>query len=324
LEAVVPDSADSVITNETRKAGRRRADRIVGASRATERALDQAAAAARSELPVVVTGPSGSGRKFIARAIHNWSARASGPLVTLSCAAVGPELQTREIFGCSNGAYPAAPAEHAGVLASASGGTVHLTDIEGLAAKARTALRSALVDGSFRRDGDESEQPLRARLIGSAEAWPEAGPFAQLPCHEVRLAPLSERPEDILPLAAHFLALFASELGVRATGFTAEARDALLAEAWQGNVRELRERVRHAVHLAGDGAITHESLALAREGEDPPSFKDAKRAFETRYVEGMLRRCGGNISRAARLAKKDRKDFYDVIRRTGVDPSRFR
>jgi two-component system response regulator GlrR len=296
----------------------------VGASRATERALDQAAAAARSQLPVVVTGPSGSGRKFIARAIHNWSARAPGPLVTLSCAAVSPELQTREIFGCSNGAYPAAPAEHAGGLANAAGGTLHLTNIEGLAPRARTALRSALVDGSFPRDGDGSEQPLRARLIGSAEAWPEASPFAQLPCHEVRLAPLSERPEDILPLAAHFLALFASELGVRATGFTTEAREALLAEAWQGNVRELRERVRQAVHLAGDGAITHEALALAREGEDPPSFKDAKRAFETRYVEGMLRRCGGNISRAARLAKKDRKDFYDVIRRTGVDPSRFR
>ncbi|UCE85183.1 MAG: sigma-54-dependent Fis family transcriptional regulator [Deltaproteobacteria bacterium] len=318
------DSGDALSAAETRTAGRRRSDRIVGASRATERALDQAAAAARSELPVVVTGPSGSGRRFIARAIHSWSARSAGPLVTLSCVAVNSALQAREIFGTSAGAHAPAPAEHIGALTRAAGGTLHLTDIEGLAPEARVALRSALVDGSFRREGDGTEQPLRARLIGSAEEWPEAGPFAQLPCHEVRLAPLSERPEDVLPLAAHFLALFASELGVQATGFTAEARDALLAESWQGNVRELRERIRQAVQLSGGGAVTHEALALAAEDGEPPSFKDAKRAFETRYVEGMLRRCGGNISRAARLAKKDRKDFYDVIRRTGVDPSRFR
>jgi two-component system response regulator GlrR len=78
------------------------------------------------------------------------------------------------------------------------------------------------------------------------------------------------------------------------------------------------------LHLSGSGALSAEALMLSTEGEDVPSLKDAKRAFETRYVEGLLRRCSGNISRAARLAKKDRKDFYDVIRRTGVDPTEFR
>ena len=90
------------------------------------------------------------------------------------------------------------------------------------------------------------------------------------------------------------------------------------------SIRELAERVRQAVKLAGNGAISAEALLLAADGDNVPSFKDAKRAFETRYVVGLLRRCSGNISRAARLAKKDRKDFYDVIRRTGVDPSEFR
>ena len=92
--------------------------------------------------------------------------------------------------------------------------------------------------------------------------------------------------------------------------------------AW--NVRELAERIRQAIKLSGNAAITAEALLLAAEGESIPSFKEAKRAFETRYVTGLLRRCSGNISRAARLAKKDRKDFYDVIRRTGVDPGEFR
>ena len=91
-----------------------------------------------------------------------------------------------------------------------------------------------------------------------------------------------------------------------------------------GNVRELAERIRQAIKLAGNGSVTAEALMLAADGEKVPSFKEAKRAFETRYVVGLLRRCGGNISRAARLAKKDRKDFYDVIRRTGVNPQDFR
>ena len=114
-------------------------------------------------------------------------------------------------------------------------------------------------------------------------------------------------------------------MACRPLGFTAEARRLLLEEQWRANVRELRERIRLAFDLAGRGGISAESLMLATEGENVPSFKEAKRAFETRYVEGLLRRCSGNISRAARLAKKDRKDFYDVIRRTGsIDPSEFR
>jgi two-component system response regulator GlrR len=107
-------------------------------------------------------------------------------------------------------------------------------------------------------------------------------------------------------------------------GFTVEARAALLAESWPGNARELAERVDQALRLTRSGAISAEALSIAAPPEQIPSFKDAKRAFERRYVTGLLRRCDGNISRAARLAKKDRKDFYDVIRRTGVDPTEFR
>jgi two-component system response regulator GlrR len=140
----------------------------------------------------------------------------------------------------------------------------------------------------------------------------------------IKIAPLAERREDVLPLAAHFLRLYADEEGAKPVGFTPDARNALLSEEWRGNVRELAERIRQAIKLSGNAAITAEALLLAAEGENVPSFKEAKRAFETRYVTGLLRRCSGNISRAARLAKKDRKDFYDVIRRTGVDPADFR
>ena len=149
-------------------------------------------------------------------------------------------------------------------------------------------------------------------------------PFGDLPHTAIELAPLAQRAEDVLPLAAHFLRLYATEEGLEPVGFTTDARNALVSEGWPGNVRELSERVHLALRLAGSGAISAEALLLSADAEEVPSFKEAKRAFETRYVVGLLRRCGGNISRAARLAKKDRKDFYDVIRRTGVNPSDFR
>jgi two-component system response regulator GlrR len=118
------------------------------------------------------------------------------------------------------------------------------------------------------------------------------------------------------------LASFAEEAGIRSQGFSADARAFLETEQWPGDTRELRGRIREALRLCGEAPVSAEALLLVR--DEVPSFKDAKRAFETRYVVGLLRRCNGNISRAARLARKDRKDFYDVIRRTGVDPSSFR
>jgi len=307
-----------------RPVGRRREDRIVGASRATQNVLEQASSAARSPLPVLIWGQPGSGREFVARAIHAWGPRAGAPFVTLACGAIPDALQAREMFGCADGVHALLPAAHDGLLARADAGTAFLDDLDRLRPEPRDALRRALAEGSFLREGASTKEPVRARVIATASAPLAAEPFGELPHHRIELLPLAERREDVLPLAAHFLAAFSEELRTPAIGFSPDARAYLLAETWPGNVRELRARVREAARLCGGGAISAEALLLAAEDDDIPSFKDAKRAFEARYVMGLLRRCGGNISRAARLAKKDRKDFYDVIRRTGVDPSNFR
>ncbi len=307
-----------------RPTGRRRHDRIVGAARATQQVVDQAVAAARVELPVLTVGPAGSGKEHISRAIHAWSNRAAGPFVVVSCRAMSEALLGREIFGCGPDVYPLIQEEYAGALARAAGGTVLIRGIDAVPEEHRRALETALTQGRFQPEGTSAAAPLRARVMATASDNSGKSAFGELPHHQIELLPLAQRREDVLPLAAHCLRLSADEAGVRPVGFTSDARAALLDEPWPGNVRELSERVRQAVQLAGDGSISAEALLLASELDEVPSFKEAKRAFETRYVVGLLRRCGGNISRAARLAKKDRKDFYDVIRRTGVNPAEFR
>jgi len=260
---------------------------------------------------------------MIARAVHEWSKRRAQPLVALSCSAIPEALQGRELFGCAEGVYPAVPGEYSGALERAGNTTLLLEEISALQSEVCAELLAGIAAGEWQREGDPRARSLEARVILSGSS--AASPFgAGQPHYEIQIPALAERPEDVLPLAAHYLRAFAEDAGVLPVGFTADARACLESELWPGDVQELRQRVRQAVLLAGDGAVSAEALLLAKGAEQVPSFKEAKRAFETRYVVGLLRRCSGNISRAARLAKKDRKDFYDVIRRTGVDPSHFR
>ena len=297
-----------------RPSGRRRGDRIVGAGRATQEVVELAIAASRSDRPVVISGPQGAGKDHLARAIHAWGPRASAPYVVVSTALV-PEPQIgRELVGAAGAGEP-------GALERAAGGTLVLEDVDELRPDIRLALLRTLAEGSFRREGESSARSLSARIV-AASSRPAPQDLGEMPHHEIRITPLRERREDILPLAAHYLASFAEEVGLRPAGFDADARAFLETEPWIGDSRELRGRIREALRLCGEAPVSAEALLLAR--DDVPSFKEAKRAFETRYVVGLLRRCGGNISRAARLARKDRKDFYDVIRRTGVDPASFR
>lgn len=275
---------------------------------------------------MLITGEPGTGRQHLARAIHAWSQRAGGPLIHFSAAATADGLHARELFGATADADPLSRDGgdgSLGALAEAAEGTLIIERIDLLSKSARARLVEAWRNGSYFREGAADPVVLRARILATGS--PDAKSlFAGESIQTLDLAPLSERKEDILPLAAHFLAEFSEEEGLTAVGFTVDARRWLVEENWTGNVRELRERIRQAIGLSGSGSVSAEGLMLSTEGEDVPSFKEAKRAFETRYVEGLLRRCSGNISRAARLAKKDRKDFYDVIRRTGVDPTRFR
>src|SRR5262249_23317713 len=192
----------------------------------------------------------------------------------------------------------------------------------------------------FRRIGGTATHPLECRVIGASaetlDALVQSGRLVpelaeRLRLLEIELPPLRERREDILPLAAQALAAARDEvereLGrpSRVRGFTRDALERLRDHSWPGNERELREQIHASVRLARDEEVGANDLLLGPElGDEVPSFRDAKRKFERDYVSRVLKLCKGNISRAARIAKKDRKDFYDVMRRNQINPASFR
>ena len=339
-EATSPIVGSSSVTAGGAAAARRRGDRLVGSSRAVQRVLEQISVAGRGRFHVFISGEEGTEKELIARLVHEASDWATGGFFALDASLVPETLLARELLGCERGALPSLPSESIGAFARTSGGSVLIDRIETVPKELQHALALALGDARYRRVGGGAALPLECRVIGSSveslEALVQSGQLnaelgERLRLLEIRIPALRERREDILPLAARAPALASEEIerelgrSPKARGFTRETLERLRAYGWPGNERELLERVRAALRLARGDEIDAEDLALGSATSDElPSFRDAKRAFERDYVARVLRLCEGNISRAARIAKKDRKDFYDVLRRNQINPDDFR
>jgi two-component system response regulator GlrR len=321
-------------------AARRRSDRLIGTSRALQRAVEQIAVAGRGRFPVFISGEEGTDKDLIARLVHDASEWATGGFFALDASLVPEPLLVREILGADAGAIAALPAAADGALARVGAGTVLVEHIEAMAKDLQARLAEAIERNLFRRAGGALELPLEARLIAtstdSVDALANAGRLVpelsgKLRLLEIRLPPLRERREDILPMAAHVLSHVREEIAreqgspCAVLGFSREALERLREHHWPGNERELREQIRAAVRLARGAELGAEDLLLVPETSDEiTSFREAKRSFEREYVTRVLRLCDGNISRAARIARKDRKDFYDVMRRNSINPGDFR
>jgi two-component system response regulator GlrR len=304
------------------------------------RTLEQVAVAGRGRFHLHVSGEEGVEKDLVARLVHDASEWAEGGFFALDAALVPETLVGRELFGNERAAIASLPGESIGALGRFSGGTVLVDHVESLPKELQQTLAVALHDGRFRRMGGSTPYALECRVIGaSAEplaALVQSGRIVpelaeRLRLLEIHLPALRERREDVVPLAVQALASARDEVEhelarpVKVRGFTREALERLRDYAWPGNERELRELIRAAVRLARGEEIGADDLMLSPEsGDDVPSFRDAKRKFERDYVARVLRLCKGNISRAARIAKKDRKDFYDVMRRNQINPAEFR
>jgi two-component system response regulator GlrR len=315
---------------------RRRSDVIIGASPAIARVLELVAVAAGSDINVLIQGESGTGKELVARAIHYTGRRATHPFITLNCGAIPETLMEDELFGHARGAYTGAHCDKKGVFEEGDGGTLFFDEIGELYPSSQVKLLRVLQEREIRRLGENRSRQVDVRIICATnkDLEQEMGRqrfredlFHRISVMPIQLPPLRERLEDLPLLVDHIVRESNRELGKSIRGFTSRALKLLSAQSWPGNVRELDNRVKQAMVMAHGNLIDAEELKLffgATRDEELPTFRKAKAGFERDYVARALRITRGNVAAAARLAAKDRKDFYELMKKHHVNPDDFR
>lgn len=304
---------------------------IVTRSRGLRDVLRQARRVARLDSAVLVNGPSGTGKELLARGIHEASARAGKPLVTINCAAVPAELLESELFGHRKGAFTGAAYDHPGLFRSAQGGTVFLDEIGDMPHPLQSKLLRVLQEREVRPVGDLRAVPIDVRVLSAThrdlQACIAEGTFREdlyyrLNVVQLQLPPLADRREDIPLLVAQRLAQL-SATGAPRRQMSAAAMDLLLAAPWPGNVRQLFNLVEHTVALAERRVIDAASVrrALGVPDSSLGSLDQERHRFMRQYLQRILTLAEGNISRAARLAQRNRTDLYKLMNRYGVNYS---
>jgi two-component system response regulator GlrR len=325
LSSVASDAADG---------GDWRADFITASPR-MEDLLRRARLVAQSDASVLIVGASGTGKELLARAIHRASKRADAPFVAVNCAAIPEALLESELFGHRKGAFTGAIYDHKGLFQSAEGGTVFLDEIGDMPVALQSKLLRALQEREVRPIGASQAVPVDVRIVSATHRDLEdrvaRGEFREdlyyrLNVVSFAIPALAERPEDILPLARHFLTTTAARYGKDVRAFAPEALELLVGAPWPGNVRQLANVVEQAVALATTAIVPAAlvSAALKSEPTGLTPLDEAKRAFERDYLIRILRITKGNVSHAARLAHRNRTEFYKLLDRHQLQPSMFK
>lgn len=294
---------------------------------------------AACNVTVLLTGETGTGKEMCARAIHYMSDRANKPFVPINCGSIPTELFENELFGHEPGAFTDARQSRRGMIAEAEGGTLFLDEVDSLPLPVQVKLLRLLQERQYRPLGGQyrkadirviaaTNQNLRAKL--QVGAFRE-DLFYRLKVVTLHLPQLRDRREDILPLANYFLRGSCQEYNRPMKEFSAGATQKLRAHTWSGNVRELENVVHQAVVMVSATIIRARDLQLTSEfpesSEMPAgeSFKVAKarviEEFERTYLEETLVSCEGNISKAARRARKDRRSFFALLKKYDLAPN---
>jgi two-component system response regulator GlrR len=254
----------------------------------------------------------------------------------MNCGAIPETLMEDELFGHARGAYTGAHADKRGVFEEAEGGSLFLDEIGDLYPSCQVKLLRVLQEQEVRRIGETRTRKVDVRIIAATnkdlKGEMDERRFREDLYHRINvlpitLPPLRERCEDVPLLVDQFVRQFNRELRLSIRGFTPAAIERLKAHAWPGNVRELENRVKQAMVMAKGDVIDVECLDMfpgPASGAGFPPFRKAKEEFVRNYLVRCLRTAGGNVAAAARLAGKDRKDFYDLMKKHHVDPADYR
>ncbi|KQW46749.1 histidine kinase [Pelomonas sp. Root662] len=291
---------------------------VVFGSDAMANLLELAGQIAAAPVPVLITGPNGAGKERIAAFVHANSAAREGAFVALNCGALPAELIEAELFGSDSGAYTGAAKARVGRFEAADGGTLFLDEIANLPLAGQVKLLRVLETGQFERLGSSKTRQTRVRVLSATNAelrsMVRSGAFREdlfyrLNLIELRLPPLAERRDDVLPLAEHFLAGRA--------GLSEAAREALLAHRWPGNVRELKNAVERAALLCQGGEITPSLLGLDEANGNGGAWRNLDEPSREAVV-AALAAAGGVVSRAATQLGLSRQALYRRLERYGI------
>ena len=309
---------------------------LVGRHPAFLRTIVQIPVVARSNSPILLTGETGTGKELCARAIHRVSAHRYLPFIPVDCAALPEHLFESEMFGHARGAFTDAHRDQKGLVALAGDGTLFLDEVDSLSIAAQSKLLRLLQERTYRPVGSERFLQTGVKIVAACNQDLErlvqerkfrSDLFFRLNVLRLQLAPLRERRSDVAVLARHFLETLAVEHGVPRKTIAPALMQRLMEYDWPGNVRELYNLLQRAVVFSPGTQIQLAHVADLPAAAPSPtsvnaSFREARAhavaAFERSYIEQMLRRAAGNVTRAARLSGKDRRVFGRLMKRHNV------
>ena len=308
---------------------------IITRNQVLKERLDQAKMVAATDARVLITGESGTGKELLARAIHRASPRIDKPFVAINCSAMAENLLESELFGHEKGAFTGATRSHKGLFQAAEGGTLLLDEIGDMPMRLQVKLLRVLQEHQVRPVGSTEAIQVDVRVISAThrdlQEMMRTGKFREdlfyrLNVVNIDIPVLDERREDIPLLVSHFLQQIAAEADQERKVYAPEAVELLVTAKWPGNIRQLHNVVRQNVALSRSPVISGELVqsSLGEHAGKLASFSDARDEFTRNYLSQILQITQGNVSQAARLAKRNRTDFYKLLARHDLNPDSFK
>jgi two-component system, NtrC family, response regulator GlrR len=308
---------------------------LITRSSSMEDLLSQARRVAASDASVCIFGASGTGKELLARAIHRASPRAEAPFVAVNCGAIPEGLLESELFGHKKGSFTGAVADRRGLFQAAQGGTLFLDEIGDMPLPLQVKLLRALEERKIRPVGSHENFDVDVRVIAATHRKLEeriaSGEFREdlyyrLNVVKLYIPALAERREDIPLLANNFLTRLAERYRRGRLALSPAAMELLVSAPWPGNVRQLLNVIEQAVALSATEVIPESFVGQALDAGDSSltPLDEARRAFERDYLVRILKITGGNVTKAARLAGRNRTEFYRLLERHSLEPSLFK
>ena len=310
-------------------------DTIVTRNPIMQRLLEQARMVAQSDVSVLIQGQSGTGKEILAQAIHNASPRSKKAFIAINCGALPEQLLESELFGHSRGAFTGAVSSREGLFQAAEGGTLFLDEIGDMPIPLQVKLLRVLQERKVRPLGSNRDLDIDVRILSATHRdLPKAmehGEFREdlfyrLNVVSLKIPALHERAEDVPLLANHLLRQSADRHKPFVRSFSTDAMKRLMAASWPGNVRQLVNVIEQCVALTSAPVISEALVQQALEGENTalPTFVEARSQFELNYLRKLLQMTKGNVTQAARVAGRNRTEFYKLLSRHELDANDFK